>query len=127
MSAATFNATTADQPLWATVQGHPKIWIRWTAAHEELVESEQEITFGNRLIGYEVVGRIVRGSRLGEWQVSNWRPKCATCHGTRMVELHPDRDAFYDMIMACEGGLFYMVEALVACPDCRAHPGWVVG
>lgn len=127
---ATFNATLTDGPLWAN--GHPGIWIRWTAAHEAWVESDQAITYGNRSIGVEVVGRIVRCGDYGEWYVGDWRPMCATCRGSRQVLVdvreEPHRAAFVDALDdTVDAGLFYMVEALVACPDCRAHPGWVVG
>ena len=101
--ASAFNANTADRPLWANAEGHPSIWIRWTTAHEEWVESEQPMAMGR--LG--TVGRIVRCGPYGTWFVGDWRPACATCHGTGEVALNE--------------------TDLIECPDCRAHPGWVVG
>lgn len=126
-------------PLWATVNFHPGIWIRWTEAHEEWVESEQAIATGNRVIGIEVVGRIVKCGQYGEWMIGDWRPACATCRGTRMVEigpnsrersadgeLRPDQQAWVDALVdTLDAGLYYLLVNLVECPACRAHPGWV--
>ena len=98
-----FNANTTDRPLWANAEGHSSIWVRWTPVHETWVESEQPMTMGR--LG--TVGRIVRCGPYGTWFVGDWRPRCGTCHGNGQVAVSE--------------------TALVQCPDCVAHPGWVVG
>ncbi len=122
----------ASGPLWATVQGHPGIWIRWTETHEEWVESEQAVTTGNRMVGIHVVGRIVRCGRYGEWCIGNWRPRCGECRGTGQVVVTVGDDkhcpAFVNtLVSTMDAGLLYMAQASVACHDCLAHPGWAVG
>jgi hypothetical protein len=101
--ASAFNANTAGRPLWANAEGHPSIWIRWTPVHETWVESEQPMTM--RKLG--TIGRIVRCGRYGTWLVGDWRPRCATCHGNGRVPISETETS--------------------ECPDCLAHPGWVVG
>jgi hypothetical protein len=132
---AVFNATTTDRPLWANAKGHPSIWIRWTAAHEEYVVAEQRLTFGPSGQS-ECIGRAVTTDPHGEWFVSDWRPLCGTCSGTRVVEIgpatresgHPERQGWIDaLVSSMDAALYYMLVNLVECPDCRAHPGWVVG
>jgi hypothetical protein len=128
-----FNARTADRPLWANLHGHPSIWIRWTAAHEDQVESEQAMTFGNRHVGVEVIGRIVRCGRYGEWYVGDWRPACGNCGGAGQVVVtvaddENVRKAYADALATTmDAGLYYMVQAAVECNACLGHPGWVVG
>ena len=127
-----FDARTACSPLWANLRGRPGIWIRWTEAHEDQVESDQALTFGNRTLGYSTVGRLVRCGKYGEWYIGDWRPVCGTCRGSGQVLLTAGDD---DVRPACvralvdtvDAGLLYMTHADVMCPDCRPHPGWVVG
>jgi hypothetical protein len=129
--AGAFNASIADRPLWANAEGHPSIWIRWTAAHETWVESEEPMAMGR--LG--VVGRIVRCGRYRTWFVGDWRPSCATCHGTVQVECGPftgaggeavREDWINALVDTLDAGLYYLLTNLVECPDCRQHPGWVV-
>ena len=128
-----FNATLTDRPLWANANGHPSIWIRWTAAHEAMVESQQPITVGNRSVGVKVIGRIVRCGDYGEWYVGDWRPRCGSCGGAgqtvvTVADNEDSRKAYADAIaVTMDAGLLYMVQAAVECPGCRRHPGWVVG
>jgi hypothetical protein len=123
-----FRSAPAARPLWANLHGHPTIWIRWTEAHEEQVESEQAMTFGNRSVGVETVGRIARCGLYGEWYIGNWRPMCASCHGRGQVEVHVDRESAIDAIVTTlDAGLLYMTALLDPCRHCLGHPGWVVG
>jgi hypothetical protein len=119
MAAADFNATTTDRPLWANAEGHPTIWMRWMPWHEEMVESEQPMTYPR--LG--TVGRIVKCGSYGTWFVGDWRPMCATCTGTRVVLVVADEV----LPGTLDAGLCYLRANLVECPDCRPHPGWVVG
>jgi hypothetical protein len=129
-AASVFNAATADRPLWANAEGHPSIWIRWTSVHETWVESEEPMAMGK--LG--TVGRIVRCGRYGSWFVGDWRPRCATCHGTGQVEIGPftrppgdvEREAWIDALVdSLDAGLYYLLVNLVECHDCRLYPGWV--
>jgi hypothetical protein len=127
-----FTATVTRGPLWANAEGQPSIWIRWTPAHETWVESEQPMAMGR--LG--TIGRIVRCGRYGTWFVGDWRPQCTTCQGTGQVEIGPftgepgdaGRETWIAaLVNTLDAGLFYLLIGLVECPDCRLHPGWVVG
>jgi hypothetical protein len=131
-AAAAFNATMTDRPLWANADGHPTIWMRWMPWHEAAVVAEQSLTFGPRG-RISCIGRLVTMNPGGKWYVGDWRPMCGTCCGAGQVVVtvaddEGTRRAYVEAIASTvNAGLYYMVQASVECPDCLAHPGWVVG